>query len=50
MFEVAKEKLTEGMSEKGMKVKDVMEKGLRVRDVLKKMKDRPELTNKILRM
>ena len=38
LFEVAKEKLTEGMWEKGMKVKDVLEK----------MEDRPELTNKIL--
>ena len=38
MFVVAKEKLSEGLWEKGMKVEDVLEK----------IKDRPQLTNKIV--
>ena len=50
MFQIAKEKLTEGMWEKGMRVKDVMEKGMKVNAVLEKIKDRPELTNKILEL
>ena len=48
LFEIAQEKLTEGMWKKGMEVRDVMEKGVRVRDVLEKIKNRPELTKKIL--
>ena len=50
MFQIAKEKLTEGMWEKGMRVKDVMEKGMKVNAVLEKIKDRSELTNKILEL
>ena len=50
MFQIAKEKLTEGMWEKGIRVKDVMEKGMKVNAVLEKIKDRPELTNKILEL
>ena len=50
MFQIAKEKLTEGMWEKGIRVKDVMEKGMKVNAVLEKIKDRSELTNKILEL
>ena len=50
LFEVAQEKLTEGMWEKGLEVKDVMEKGVKVKEVLEKIKNRPVLTNKILRL
>ena len=49
MFEIAKEKLTEGMG-KVMGVKDIMKKGVRVHDVIEKIKDHPELTNKILEL
>merc|ERR1711874_459360 len=44
LFEIAQEKLTEGMWETGMKVRDVMEKGMKVKDVLEKIEGRPELT------
>ena len=50
LFEIAQEKLTEGMWETGMKVRDVMEKGMKVKDVLEKIEGRPELTNKILEL
>ena len=48
LFEVAQDKLTEWMWEETMSGKDVLEKGVMVKEVLEKIKNRPELTNKIL--